>query len=64
MSNTKMLVREVLQRGRPSITLIRNPGKYSERDMPDYSNRNFPERGFTVGIGGQVYFRVVTLRAY
>jgi len=27
-------------------------GKYHERDLPDYSNRNFEERGFTVGIGG------------
>ena len=27
-------------------------GKYSERDMPNYSTRNFEERGFTVGIGG------------
>jgi hypothetical protein len=27
-------------------------GKYGERDLPDYSNRNFIERGFTVGIGG------------
>ncbi len=26
-------------------------GKYSERDLPDYSARNFEERGFTVGIG-------------
>ncbi|EKM49627.1 uncharacterized protein PHACADRAFT_265182 [Phanerochaete carnosa HHB-10118-sp] len=31
-----------------------NAGKYSERDMPDYSSRNFEERGFTVGIGGPV----------
>ncbi|KIP03741.1 hypothetical protein PHLGIDRAFT_31660 [Phlebiopsis gigantea 11061_1 CR5-6] len=31
-----------------------NPGKYSERDLPDYSGRNFEERGFTVGIGGPV----------
>lgn len=29
-------------------------GKYSERDLPDYSSRNFEERGFTVGIGGYV----------
>ncbi|PSS37077.1 hypothetical protein PHLCEN_2v1116 [Hermanssonia centrifuga] len=28
--------------------------KYAERDMPDYSSRNFEERGFTVGIGGPV----------
>lgn len=27
-------------------------GKFAERDLPDYSNRNFDERGFTVGIGG------------
>ncbi|EIM85907.1 urease accessory protein UreG [Stereum hirsutum FP-91666 SS1] len=31
-----------------------NPGKYAERDMPEYSNRNFEERGFTIGIGGPV----------
>ncbi|PBL04132.1 urease accessory protein UreG [Armillaria gallica] len=31
-----------------------NAGKYSDRDMPDYSSRNFEERGFTVGIGGPV----------
>ncbi|EIN12342.1 urease accessory protein ureG [Punctularia strigosozonata HHB-11173 SS5] len=31
-----------------------NPGKFSERDMPDYSSRNFEERGFTIGIGGPV----------
>ncbi|EPQ54717.1 urease accessory protein UreG [Gloeophyllum trabeum ATCC 11539] len=31
-----------------------NPGKYAERDLPDYSNRNFEERGFTIGIGGPV----------
>jgi len=29
-------------------------GKYSDRDLPDYSSRNFEERGFTVGIGGPV----------
>ncbi|CAK5270220.1 unnamed protein product [Mycena citricolor] len=29
-------------------------GKFSERDLPDYSGRNFVERGFTVGIGGPV----------
>ena len=27
-------------------------GKYAERDLPDYSSRNFEERGFTIGIGG------------
>ncbi|EKM79331.1 hypothetical protein AGABI1DRAFT_113901 [Agaricus bisporus var. burnettii JB137-S8] len=31
-----------------------HPGKYSERDLPDYSARNFEERGFTIGIGGPV----------
>jgi len=31
-----------------------HPGKFAERDMPDYSLRNFEERGFTVGIGGPV----------
>ncbi|KZT20017.1 urease accessory protein ureG [Neolentinus lepideus HHB14362 ss-1] len=31
-----------------------NAGKYSERDLPDYSTRNFEERGFTIGIGGPV----------
>ena len=27
-------------------------GKYADRDIPDYTSRNFEERGFTVGIGG------------
>lgn len=27
-------------------------GKFAERDLPDYSSRNFEERGFTIGIGG------------
>ncbi|KAI0632167.1 urease accessory protein UreG [Trametes polyzona] len=31
-----------------------HPGKFAERDMPNYSARNFEERGFTVGIGGPV----------
>ncbi|KAG6336266.1 hypothetical protein ID866_2820 [Astraeus odoratus] len=31
-----------------------HPGKFSDRDLPDYSSRNFEERGFTVGIGGPV----------
>ncbi|KIM66932.1 hypothetical protein SCLCIDRAFT_14434 [Scleroderma citrinum Foug A] len=31
-----------------------HPGKFSERDLPDYSARSFEERGFTVGIGGPV----------
>ncbi|KAJ7246420.1 P-loop containing nucleoside triphosphate hydrolase protein [Mycena rebaudengoi] len=29
-------------------------GKFSERELPDYSARNFEERGFTIGIGGPV----------
>jgi len=33
---------------------LEHPGKFAERDLPDYSNRNFKERGFTVGIGGPV----------
>ncbi|KAG0704791.1 P-loop containing nucleoside triphosphate hydrolase protein [Suillus ampliporus] len=33
---------------------LEHPGKFSERDLPDYSLRNFQERGFTVGIGGPV----------
>ncbi|KAM6494115.1 CobW/HypB/UreG, nucleotide-binding domain containing protein [Amanita muscaria] len=31
-----------------------HPGEFSDRDLPDYSKRNFNERGFTVGIGGPV----------
>jgi urease accessory protein len=27
-------------------------GKFGERELPDYSGRDFKERGFTVGIGG------------
>ncbi|KAI0317649.1 P-loop containing nucleoside triphosphate hydrolase protein [Amylostereum chailletii] len=34
--------------------VLEHPGKFSERDMPDYSLRNFEERGFTIGIGGPV----------
>jgi len=33
---------------------LENAGKYAERDLPDYSNRDFKERGFTIGIGGPV----------
>lgn len=29
-------------------------GKYSEREMPDYSGRDWTERAFTIGIGGPV----------
>ena len=31
-------------------------GRFSERDLPEYTARNFEERGFTVGIGGYVAF--------
>ncbi|KAF5315096.1 hypothetical protein D9619_007017 [Psilocybe cf. subviscida] len=34
--------------------VLEHAGKYHERDLPDYSQRNFEERGFTVGIGGPV----------
>ena len=27
-------------------------GKYAERDLPDFSGRDWNERAFTVGIGG------------
>jgi len=33
---------------------LEHPGKYAERDMPNYTGRNFEERGFTIGIGGPV----------
>ncbi|ORY46232.1 hypothetical protein BCR35DRAFT_33866 [Leucosporidium creatinivorum] len=29
-------------------------GKFAERDLPDFSARNWEERGFTIGIGGPV----------
>lgn len=29
-------------------------GKFTERDMPDFSGRDWRERGFTIGIGGYV----------
>ena len=31
-------------------------GKFKERDMPDFSERDWSERAFTVGIGGLVNF--------
>ncbi|KAI1788120.1 urease accessory protein UreG [Ganoderma leucocontextum] len=34
--------------------ILDHPGKFAERDMPDYTSRNFEERGFTIGIGGPV----------
>lgn len=33
---------------------LEHAGKYGDRDLPDYSQRNFVERAFTVGIGGPV----------
>lgn len=38
------------------------PGKFAERDLPDYTSRNFHERGFTVGIGGYVDMMVTVCR--
>ena len=31
-----------------------HPGKFGERDVPNYASRNWNERAFTVGIGGPV----------
>ena len=31
-----------------------HPGKFGERDLPNYASRNWTERAFTVGIGGPV----------
>ncbi|KAJ9094044.1 hypothetical protein QFC21_006145 [Naganishia friedmannii] len=33
---------------------LEDAGKFSERDMPDYSGRDWEERAFTIGIGGPV----------
>lgn len=33
---------------------LEHPGKFAERDLPNYSGRNWKERGFTIGIGGPV----------
>ncbi|KAG8743337.1 hypothetical protein FRC10_012216 [Ceratobasidium sp. 414] len=33
---------------------LEHAGKFAERDMPDYTGRDWKERGFTVGIGGPV----------
>ncbi|KAH9986582.1 P-loop containing nucleoside triphosphate hydrolase protein [Russula vinacea] len=33
---------------------LNHPGRFSERDLPEYTARNFEERGFTIGIGGPV----------
>ncbi|WOO79327.1 urease accessory UreG-like protein [Vanrija pseudolonga] len=34
--------------------IMEHAGKFSERDMPDYSGRDWKERAFTIGIGGPV----------
>lgn len=31
-----------------------HPGKFHERELPNYAHRNWNERAFTVGIGGWV----------
>ncbi|KAG8755931.1 hypothetical protein FRC12_010733 [Ceratobasidium sp. 428] len=33
---------------------LEHAGKFAERDMPDYTGRDWNERGFTIGIGGPV----------
>ncbi|ORX41024.1 CobW/HypB/UreG, nucleotide-binding domain-domain-containing protein [Kockovaella imperatae] len=33
---------------------LENAGKFAERDMPDYTGRDWSERAFTIGIGGPV----------
>ncbi|TFY61055.1 hypothetical protein EVJ58_g4750 [Rhodofomes roseus] len=39
-----------------------HPGKFAERDLPDYSSRNFEERGFTIGIGGRSARSITSVR--
>ncbi|KAI9595512.1 urease accessory protein UreG [Syncephalis fuscata] len=34
--------------------IMEHPGRYTERDMPEYIGRSWEERAFTVGIGGPV----------
>ncbi|SOV09817.1 related to Gamm1 protein / Ni-binding urease accessory protein (UreG) [Ustilago sp. UG-2017a] len=34
--------------------IMGHPGKFNDRDVPNYEKRNFAERAFTVGIGGPV----------
>ncbi|PKI84717.1 hypothetical protein MVES1_001403 [Malassezia vespertilionis] len=34
--------------------IMEHPGKFGERTLPNYANRHWPERTFTVGIGGPV----------
>lgn len=33
---------------------LEDAGKFSERDMPDFTGRDWKERAFTIGIGGPV----------
>lgn len=32
--------------------IMEHPGKFTERDLPNYDQRDWDERAFTVGIGG------------
>lgn len=34
--------------------VMEHAGKFGERDIPNYTHRNWNERAFTVGIGGYV----------
>lgn len=34
--------------------IMDHPGRFQQRDIPDYSKRDFKERTFTVGLGGPV----------
>ena len=44
--------------------IMDHPGKYTERDLPDYTGRDWKERAFTVGIGGPVGESSVYLGVY
>lgn len=37
-----------------SHEILDHPGRFGERELPNYSQRNWAERAFTVGIGGPV----------
>ena len=34
---------------------LEHPGKFAERDLPDYTGRDWNERAFTIGIGGYAH---------
>lgn len=34
--------------------IMEHPGKFHQRDLPDFSKRDWQERAFTVGLGGPV----------